>query len=283
LNESLAACCIFGHLAMKSIKLLLFPLVILGLLFGSCNDLEKIQKSKDTVYKKTKADEFYANKKWAEANTLYEELLTIYKGTKEFEDLYYKYAYTFYNQASYLGASYHFKNYTGIFPNSPRHDECEYMTALCLYKLSPEPSLDQGSTYKAVAALQDYVNAHPESALTADANKMIDEARRKLEIKDLESAELYFRIGEYRSAAAAFTQLLRKYPESNRADLFQFRVMQSNYHYARLSVVTKQSERYGQALVDYTDLITNYPTTTYKNEAEQLKNTIFAVQKNLKG
>jgi outer membrane protein assembly factor BamD len=237
--------------------------VLLSAVFTACNDLEKIQKSKDFEYKKTKADEYYDKKKWAEANTLYEELLPVFKGKKNFEEMYYRYAYTFYNQSSYLGASYHFKNYTSIFPNSPRHDECEYMTALCLYKLSPEPSLDQGSTFKAIAALQDYVNEHPESPLANDANKMIDEARSKLEEKDYQSAELYFKIGEYRSSAAAFVQ--------------------SNYNYARLSVAAKQAERYEKALVDYTDLITNYPATTYKNEADQLKNTIFAIQKTLKG
>jgi outer membrane protein assembly factor BamD len=247
----------------------------------ACNDLEKIKKSKDFEYKKTKADEFYAKKKWQEANTLYEELLTIYKGTKNFEDLYYKYANTFYNMQSYLGASYHYKNFADYFPNSPKRDECQYMTALCLYKLSPEPSLDQGSTAKAMASLQDYVNEHPESPLAKDANLMIDEARAKLETKDALGADLYYKIGEFRSSAEAYKQLLKKYPESNTADWYQYKVMQSNFQYAKLSIAAKQKERFDQALVDYTDLVTNYPNTKHKNEADNLKSAIFALQKKL--
>ncbi|MFM2385757.1 MAG: outer membrane protein assembly factor BamD [Bacteroidota bacterium] len=253
--------------------------ILVVLATAACNDFEQIQKSKDIEFKKTKADEYYGNKKWEEANTLYEELLPVYKGKNQFETLYYRYAFTFYYQESYLAASYHFKNLTENFPNSPRRDTCEFLTALCLYKLSPESTLDQGSTIKAIAALQDYVNEHPESPNTIEANKMIDEARRKLEKKDFESAELYFKIGEFKSAAAAYGNLLKKYPESNRADLFYWRMMQSNFQYAGLSIAAKQAERYQQALVDYNDLIANYPNTQYKTEADQLKNAIFAIQK----
>jgi outer membrane protein assembly factor BamD len=252
------------------------------LLTTSCNDLEKIKKSKDFEYKKVKADEYYDKKKWQEANTLYEELLTVYKGTKVFEDMYYRYANTFYNQTQFLGASYHYKNFADIFPNSPKRDECQYMTALCLYKLSPEPTLDQGSTAKAMASLQDYVNEHPESPLAKDANIMIDEARGKLENKDAIAAELYYKIGEFRSSAEAYKQLLKKYPESMIADWYQYKVMLSNYQYAKLSIASKQKERFDQALVDYTDLVTNYPTTKHKNEADNLKSAIFALQKRLK-
>jgi outer membrane protein assembly factor BamD (BamD/ComL family) len=58
--------------------------------------------------------------------------------------------------------------------------------------------------------------------------------------------------------------------------------MQSNYHYARLSIASKQQERYEQALVDYGDLIANYPNTKHKNEADRIKNLIFALQKKSK-
>jgi outer membrane protein assembly factor BamD len=248
-------------------------------IFSSCNNLEKIQKSTDFNYKLAKANEFFDKKKWEEANVLYEELLTVFKGTKQFEDVYYKYTYSFYNQKNYLAASYHFKNFTDIFPNSPHREECEYLTCLCLYEMSPDATLDQSSTIKAIGALQTFINTHPESPKVADAVKIIDIGRRKLEVKDAENAYLYYKIGEFKSAVTAYKDLLKVYPESSNGDFYLLQTLKSSLKYAGKSIPSKQQERYNEALVYYTDLITNYPNTKYKSEADKLKSTIFAFQK----
>jgi len=265
-------------------KIWIYAIFLLTMVISqtACNDIEKIKKSTDQNYKLSKANEFYDKKKWEEANVLYEELLTVFKGTKQFEDLYYKYAYSFYNQNNYLAASYHFKNFSDIFPNSPQHDECEYMTCICLYNMSPEASLEQSSTVKAIGALQTFVNTHPESPKVAEANKIIDEARQKLETKDAESATLYFKISEFRSAVVAFGNLIKKYPDSDKCDYYQLMVAKANYNYAKMSIPAKMEERLNLALVDYNDFLSNYPNSKLKTEADNLKNTIFADLKKIK-
>jgi outer membrane protein assembly factor BamD len=265
-------------------KIWIYTILLLSLALGqsACNDVEKIKKSTDQNYKLAKANDFYEKKKWSEANVLYEDLLTVFKGTKQFEDLYYKYTYTFYNMNNYLAASYHFKNFADIFPNSSRHDECEYQTCMCLYRMSPEPTLDQSSTMKALGALQTFVNTHPESPKLLEANKIIDEVRKKLETKDGESAALYFRISEYKSAGVAYINLIKKYPDSDQCDYYQLMAARSNYNYARLSIPEKQEERFNVALVDYNDFLSNYPNSKLKTEADKLKNTIFADLKKIK-
>jgi outer membrane protein assembly factor BamD len=246
--------------------------------FSGCNNLEQVQKNPDHAFKLTKANDYFAKKKYEEANVLYEELLTVYKGTKSFEDIYYKYAYSFYNMHNYIAASYHFKNFTDIFPNSAHREECEYNTCLCLYEMSPDATLDQGSTIKAIGALQTFINTHPESPKVADAVKIIDIARRKLETKDAENAALYFKIGEYKSAITAFKELIKVYPESENADYYLLQALRSSMKYAENSVVSKQKERYNESLVYYTDLVTNYPNSKHKATADKLKSTIFAIQ-----
>jgi outer membrane protein assembly factor BamD len=249
----------------------------------SCNDIEKIQKSKDFAYKLTKANEFYDNKKWQNANTLYEELLTVYKGTKNFEEIYYKYANTFYFLKNYLSASYHYKNFTDIFPGSPKKEECDYLTCICLYKMSPEASMDQTSTIQAIGALQTFLANYPESPKAEEANVIIDEARSKIEAKDKESAYLYHKIGQFKSAGASYANLIKKFPDSKEVDYYQYMVLLNNYNYSRLSVAEKQKERFDQCLVDYNDLITNYPNSKYKNEADKVKTLIFASLNKIKG
>ncbi len=101
-------------------------------LFTSCGRFEKIRKSSDVNYKLTKANEYYEKKDYHHANSLYKELLPVMKSTRNFEALYFKYAYTFYYLKDYVEASYYFKNFTEAFPGSKDAEECEFMSAVCL-------------------------------------------------------------------------------------------------------------------------------------------------------
>ena len=103
----------------------IFSIVILT----SCNNFAKIQKSKDYEYKLLKADEYFSAEKYRYAQQLFEELFPYFKGTKKFEEIYYKYAYCFYNQNLYRDAENLFKGYLDVFPNSEKAEEVDYMRA----------------------------------------------------------------------------------------------------------------------------------------------------------
>ncbi len=251
-------------------KIFILFIALLSFLSSCISNFEKVQKSKDIPYKLTKADEYYDRKQWTKANQLYEELLTVYKGTKNFETVYYKYAFTFYNNKDYLAASYHFKNFADLFPKSPKSEECEFLNSLCLYNISPEYTLDQSNTVKSIGELQSFVNTHPESVHVKEANSLIDESRAKLEVKDTYGAELYYKIGEYKAAAVAFEQIIRKYPDSKNVDYYQFMIMRSRYTYAKNSIPEKQSDRFGQILADYAEFVRKYPKSTYLSEVEKI-------------
>ena len=252
-------------------KKVLFLFLIAASLLQSCkSNFEKIQKSRDYPMKLAKANEYYDKKQYGRANTLFEELLTIYKGTKNFEAIYYKYAYSFYNMNNFLAASYHFKNFADLFPKSEKAEECEYLNSLCLYKLSPNYTLDQTNTVKSIGEMQAFVNTHPDSKRTKDANKMIDESRAKLEEKDRYGAELYFKIPEYKAAGVAFEQILRKYPDTDLSDYYQYMIVKSNFKFANNSIPTKQVDRYNHVKADYNDFVRKYPKSKYRSEVEEI-------------
>lgn len=240
------------------------------LLLAACSGYERVLKSNDVNYKLEKANEFYNKKQYAQANTIYESLIPVMKNTRNYEPLYYRYAYSFYYMKDYLSASYHFKNFTEFFQNSKDAEECEYMHAICLYKLSPKPSLEQTYTIKALEALQSYINTHPESKRVDEANKYIDEARKKLEEKEAKAADLYYNIGQYKAASIAYKNVLRDYPESAHADRYQYMVLKSWYNYAKVSIAEKQEERYATTLNAYQELVDNYPKSTYLRDAERI-------------
>jgi len=243
---------------------------VIAALFSSCSGFEKIRKSNDVNYKLTKANEYFDKKDYTHANTLYKELLPIMKSTRNYEALFYKYAYTFYYLRDYVEASYYFKNFTEYFPTSKDAEECEYMSAVCLFKYAPKYTLDQTNTQKALEALQSYTNRYPKSKRMDEANRYIAESQKKLEMKQADAAKLYYNIERYKAATVAYKSVLRNFPESPNSDLYTFMIMKAMYKYARQSITEKQEERYATAISTYKELKDTYPQSKYIAEADKL-------------
>jgi outer membrane protein assembly factor BamD len=198
--------------------------------------------------------------------------MPFYKLDKEFEDIYYKYAYCAYNMADYMSAENLFKSYLEIFPNSSKAEEVDFRRAYCFYKQSPKPELDQTNTIKAIGIMQTFINTHPGSARNKEANEIIDICREKLETKDRQSAQLYYDIAQYRAAGVAFTALLNTFPESTRADEYKFMIIKSYYRFAELSIEEKKVERYEQVINECNEFADRFPDSKLKKEAEGFLN-----------
>lgn len=251
------------------IVLLFFTAVIL---FSSCsNKFSKVLKSTDYEYKLKKADEYFANKKYNKAQQLFVELFPVFKGTDKFEDLYYKYAYCSYYLKNYADAENLFSGYLGVFPNSPRAEEIAYMNALTYYKQSPKAELDQTSTNTAIGMMQSFINNYPNSTKVNDALKIINDSRKKLEVKEYKSAQLYYNIGQYQAAGIYFSNMLNSYPESEKGDEYMLMSIKSFYQFAKLSVQNKQQERYQKVVSEYFDFVDRYPESKLLKQAEDYK------------
>lgn len=256
--------------------------LLLSLLFCSCNNkFAKVLKSKDNEYKYKMAEQYYAEKKYDKAQQLFDELFPYVKGTTRFEDMYYKYAYCAYYQKDYINAENLFKTYIESFPNGARAEECEYMRAYSFYKQSPKVDLDQTATAKTIALMQAFINTHPESDRSKNAEQIIDECRQKLQEKEYKAAKLYYDLGFYKAAAVAFNTLMDDYPDAQQSDTYKLEVIRSYYKYAQMSVADKQQERYQQVLSEVSDFEDRFPDSKLKNQAEEFKNLSTNSIKNL--
>ena len=263
---------------MKALFRIFIVLIFLvGL--ASCSKFSKIQKSNDTTYKLQKADEFYSNKKYRNAQILYEELFPSVKGTDKFEDLYYKWAYCFYYEKQYKDAENLFKGFLEVFPNSPRAEEVDYIRAYCYFKQSPKIELEQVNTLKSMNMMQTFINTHPGSSRIKDATAIIDEGRAKLELKEARAAHLYYDLSQYRSSGLAYNSLLNNYPESQKAEDYKLMVVKSFYKFAKLSVPEKQIERFEKVTSEYLDFADRFPESKLLKEAEDYSKLS---QKNIK-
>ena len=265
---------------MKSIKIFVILIGVIGLFFTSCkSDFEKIRTSGDvdTIYKK--AFEFYEQEEYQKAQALFELVINNLRGKVEAEKVYFYYANTHYKLRRYVLASYYYKNFATTFPNSSYREEADFMTAFSNYQLSPTYRLDQTYSLKAIDQFQLFVNTYPTSEKVKQCNQLIDEMRRKLEQKAYAEGELYFDLRQYQAATQSFENLLREFPETPNAENVRYMMIRANYLLASNSVYTKQEERYKNTMKYYEIFVNKYPkskfdkelVTIYKNSTQKLK------------
>ena len=254
-----------------------FPLIgslilILFIALAGCKSkYERLRASNDNAKKYKEAIKYYNKKDYGRALELFDDLVQHYRGQAEAEDLFYYYAYTNYKLKDYTSARYHFKVFSDTYPNSSRTEECRFMSAYCYYLDSPNFSLDQENTQKAIDALQLFINLYPKSDRTAEASKLIQNLRDKLEEKSYANAKLYLTIGYYQSAVIAFGNSLRDYPDIKYAEEMEFLTIQAQYLYAKNSFEIHQIERYNAAIAYYQGFVEKYPASPYLKQAQALK------------
>ncbi len=249
-------------------KAYLTGLLIVIISLSSCSQYSRMQKSNDYKKKLAYADKLYQNEKYNKAQVIYGQVKDAFKGTQQYEQLFYNYAYTYYYMKDYESAAFYFKNFVQIFPNSSKTEEMNYMQAYCFYKLSPRVELDQTNTMKAISAMQTFINIYPNSERVKEGTAIIDKCRAKLEQKEYRAAKLYYDLGYYKAAGISFANLLLDYPDSEQGDRYKFLSIKSYFKYADNSVIAKQKERYQTVVTQYLNFEDFYPNSSYLKEAK---------------
>lgn len=253
-----------------------FLLILLLTAFGySCSEYGKIMKSSDAELKFTKAVEYYEDEDCFRALPLFEELISLVRGSQRAEEVYYYYANTHFCIGDFYLANYYFKQFVKTYPNSKYSEECLFMAAMCSYSNSPNHSLDQQDTRLAIDEFQLFMERYPSSALRDSCNSMIGRLRAKLEMKSFEIAKLYVKTERYRSASLALQNSLNEYPDSQYREEMMFLMVKSNFLLAENSIEEKKLERYTETTKSYYNFVSAFPQSKMVNEAEKyFKNSL---------
>ena len=247
--------------------------VILGVLgtawLAGCGDYQKVLKSTDPELKWTRAQEYFADERCIQALPLLQELIGLFRGTERMEDVYYMYAEANLCIEDWYMARYTMRNFSKTFPTSDRAEEAEYQAALCSYRLSPGPTLDQSDTRTAMDELQLFLDRHPESDKRDTCNSMIAALRTKLETKAWNGAKLYYTTGKFQSASQALANFMEDWPVSQYGEEAQFLILKSQFLYAEQSTERRQAERYADAIESYFTFAARFPESAWLREAEQ--------------
>lgn len=248
----------------------IFTYLLLALLATSCGEYQEVLKSKDLDFKFSKAVEYYDAGEYNKAYPIFDELITLYRGTEKAQEVYFYYANTLYLQKDYILAGYHFKNFYKTFPQNEQADEAAYLTAYCYYLEAPTHSLDQAYTYKAINELQLFINTHPGSDRIEQCNGYMEDLRGRLELKSYEIAKQYYKTRKYKAAMTAFTTTLSEYPDTPYREEAMYLKAKAAFKLADNSVEELQKERFIEANTALNDLEEIFPESEYLKELRKL-------------
>jgi outer membrane protein assembly factor BamD len=245
------------------------------LMLPACKgEFEKIRTSGDAERLYQAAMTYYKDEEYQKAQTLLELIISSYRGKKEAEEIYYKYAFTFYYLGNYTSASSYFKNFTQTFGNSPLKQEADFMSAYANYQLSPTFRLDQSNSLQAISELQLFINTYPDSERVSQCNELIERMRDKLEEKVFDEGRLYFNMRRYNSAIQSYENLLKDFPETENAMNIRIMIIRSAYLLAENSIYEKRKERLEDAQKRVNEFMRKYPKSDFVKEVTNFREDI---------
>ena len=249
----------------KILITILFPFVLV-----SCRGYEKLLKSSDYQLKYDKAFEYYNAEDYVRSATLFEQIVTVYRGTVKADTIQYYRAKAYYNQKDYTMAGHYFNELVKTYPNSLFADEAAYMNAYCYYKLSPRPELDQASTYAAINAFSLFIINYPKSPKLQECRSLILEMSEKLVNKSYLSARLYYDLGDYKASIIALRNSLNEFPDTKYREELMYLILKSSYLLAKNSVESKLKDRYQATVDEYYSFISEFPKGKFTGDAKEM-------------
>lgn len=244
-------------------------------LLTSCGEYQRVLKSQDADYHLDFAKRAFEQKKYTQAATALEPIISVFKGNDKAEEALYLLALSHYENKDYDTAGEHFKSYYTRFPKGKYTELARYFCGYGYYLDSPDSQLDQTGTIKAIRELQAFLDYFPRSDKVSLAQNAIFELQDKLTLKQLENAQLYYNLGtylgnNYESCVIVARNAIKEYPYSKYKEDLELLILKARYQEARESVQEKQADRYREVLDEYYSFVNNYPDSPHRDEADNI-------------
>lgn len=265
---------------MKKYSLLI---AILVMMLASCTKWTALQNTQDFEYKYEAAKSLYAEGKYSQASMYFAEVLAIMKGTANAEESLYMAGMSNFKNKDYESASMYFRKYYQVYPKGLYVEYARYYCGLSLYNMTPDPRLDQQSTYEAIKEFQEFLDLYPYTSIKAETHDMIYKLQDKLVEKEYLSAKLYYDLGayamncayggsNYEACVVTAQNALRDFPFANadRREELSIMILRSRFCLAEQSVDTKRVNRYRDCIDEYYSFVNDFPESKYIKEAEKI-------------
>ena len=184
---------------------------------------------------------------------------------------------SYYNQKDYQTAAQTFITYFNTYPRGTFTELARFHAGKALFLDTPEPRLDQSSTYQAIQQLQMFMEYFPNSTKKQEAQDMIFALQDKLVLKELYSARLYYNLGNYlgnnyESCVITAQNALKDYPYTDYREELSILILRARHEMAIYSVEDKKMDRYRETVDEYYAFKNEFPESKYLKEAEKIFN-----------
>ena len=249
-----------------------WALAALGCLLAgySCkSQYELLLASNDFDTKYHAAMDYFQNRKYTKAAALFESMAVLSSSTERADTVQSYWGLSNYRNKDFYTAESNFARFVETFPRSPFAPDAEFYRLDCLYRATYRWELDQAPTRSCMAAIYEYMREHPDDIAHLDAcHAMLADLQDRLDRKDFEAGRQYYIMEDYPAARVKLHNVLKTNADNlYREDVLYYTAMAS-YHYARLSVVQKQKERYLTFVDDYLNFVGEYPESHYRQELD---------------
>lgn len=210
------------------------------------------------------AIKLYQEEDYEEAVKEFDAIILQYPGSSIMDDAQYYLALTRFKREEYILAAYQFSKLIKSMPSSEFLADAQFMLADCYYELSPNFTLDQQYSKKAIEEFQVFIDIFPLNPKVAEAEKKIVELNDKLAMKEYEAAYIYNKMEYYDAAIKYYDSVLEIYHDTKYAPLAL---------YNKINILVER-KRDSEALSEAQKFIAKYPQHPNLSDVEKIKNDL---------
>jgi outer membrane protein assembly factor BamD len=240
-----------------------FVFSIVPILFWSCSSsIDTANLSAEERY--NYALNLFNDEDYEEALKEFQAIVLQFPGNAAVDDAQYYMALSRYNKDEYILAAYEFSKLIKNMSASEWVDEAQLMLAECYYNISPNYTLDQTYTKKAIEEYQAFIDFFPTNPKVPDAEKKIDELNEKLARKEYNTAYIYEKLEYYKAALLSYDNVIETYHDTKYAPLAM---------YDKINLLIRRG-RNEEALAEIGKFLERYPKDSKTEDVENIKSSL---------
>lgn len=212
------------------------------------------------------AIKLYEDEDFEDAATEFEALLLQYPGNSIVDDAQYYLGMCKFQREEFILSAFEFSKLIKNMPASEFVADAQFMLAESYYELSPDFTLDQNYTKKAIEEYQAFVDFFPLNQRVAEAERKISELNDKLGRKEYSIAVIYEKMEYYTASLKYYDAVVEIYHDTQYAPMALYRKIK----------LLMDREREDEALKEMRKFVRMYPEDQNFKEVDDLKNSLEA-------
>jgi outer membrane protein assembly factor BamD len=206
----------------------------------------------------------YEDEDYTVAAEEFQAMILQFPGSAVVDNAQYFLGMTRFKRGEFIVAAFEFSRLIKNMPASEFVPEAQFMLAESYYQLSPNFTLDQRYTKKAVEEFQAFIDFFPTDAKVAEAEGKINELNNKLAHKEYNNAVIYEKLEYYNAAILYYDNVVELYHDTGYAP---------SALYNKIKILISR-ERNSEALSEIEKFLERYPENGSAAELRSLQSSL---------